>query len=617
LRLRCGEVEHIHRNGLIDKGEFNMSARPTLAFGMLNADGDGRITRKEYVEGFDLFDTDDDGFITREEFNASGTLFDMFDKDGDGRISRREWEDGFDLFDGEKDGYISAKEFNAVAHPDLYQGWVYKRDPKWSLPWYSRKYFVVTHDGLLHEFRNEKERGEPPRASVACSRLEAERDTGKQTIDDEEFVTFTLWVLSARKRHAAPHGAGRIDFACETDAMRTKLIAAVEAGANLAPTRVESPSEDGSGEDDAADAAEDTEDDDGKEDSRGEPGCEELRVRVWTRGRDRDLCRADHAVVRVRADSIDLTALPIIELPADLRRLAGHTDREQGEEGVRRKVRGGIKRPRKGKVFDPLPPCPVLELAVASRVLEEVPEWVGDLAALEVLRLTSARLTSLPLGLARLGALTTLQLRQCTGLCCLPELALLTALQVLDLQGCVRIQELPASVCALRHLHTLNVHDCAGLRALPAGMSALESLLTLDGGSCKRLRALPEGLSELSRLRFLDLSAPWRAEGSARQEDGHEARDGAESKEQLEARLDQLLLASKATNPAVTSAKSLPPSSATEGTAHQRFLGDDPSVVLHTRPRTAGHQRNSAHAHSSPSAARAARARFLYSIAQV
>ena len=125
-------------------------------------------------------------------------------------------------------------------------------------------------------------------------------------------------------------------------------------------------------------------------------------------------------------------------------------------------------------------------------------------------------------------------------------------------------------------------------------------------------------LCRFLRLRFLDLSAPWRAEGSARQEDGHEARDGAESKEQLEARLEQLLLASTATNPAVTSAKSLPPTSATAGTAHQRFLGDDPTVVWHTRPRTAGHQRISAHAsQSSPSAARAARARLLYSIAQV
>jgi len=593
-----------------------MSARPAFVFGMLNADGDGRITRKEYEHGFDIFDTDNTGFITNEELNASGTLFDMFDKDGDGRISRKEWEDGFDLFDADKDGYISAKEFNAVAHPDLFQGWVYKRDPKWSLPWYSRKFFVVTDDGLLHEFRNEKERGDMPRASVACRRLQVERDTGNQTIDDEEFVTFTLWVLSARKRKAAPHGAGRIDFACETDAMRTKLIAAVEAGANLAPTRAESLSEDGSGEDDAADAGEDTEEDEEEEDgrSRGEPGCEELRVRVWTRGTDRDLCRADHAVVRVRADSIDLTALPIIELPADLRRLAGHTARVQGEEVVGRKVQGGIKRLRKGKVFDPLPPCPVLELAVASRVLEEVPEWVGDLAALVVLRLTSARLTSLPLGLARLGALTTLQLRQCTGLCCLPDLALLTSLQVLDLQGCVRLQELPTSVCYLRHLHTLNVHDCAGLRALPAGMAALESLLTLDVGSCKRLRALPEGVSKLSRLRFLDLSACWRAGGSARQDDGHEAKDGAESKEQLEARLEQLLLASMATNPAVTSAKSLPPTSATAGTAHQRFLGDDPTVVWHTRPRTAGHQRLSG---PSQSAARAARSRLLYSIAQV
>ena len=92
--------------------------RPAFVFGLLDADGDGRITRKEYNAGFAMLDTNGDGFINREEFNcASGAPFAMLDKDGDGQISRAEWNAGFDCFDADKDGYITAKEFNAVAHP--------------------------------------------------------------------------------------------------------------------------------------------------------------------------------------------------------------------------------------------------------------------------------------------------------------------------------------------------------------------------------------------------------------------------------------------------------------------------------------------------------------------
>jgi hypothetical protein len=36
------------RNGKIGKREFNMAARPAFVFTMIDADGDGKITRKEY-----------------------------------------------------------------------------------------------------------------------------------------------------------------------------------------------------------------------------------------------------------------------------------------------------------------------------------------------------------------------------------------------------------------------------------------------------------------------------------------------------------------------------------------------------------------------------------------
>jgi hypothetical protein len=86
-----------------------------VVFSMLDADGDGRISRKEYEAGFNILDTNGDGLITRAEFNcASGAPFAMLDKDGDGFISKKEWEEGFDYFDADKDGYITAKEFTIM-----------------------------------------------------------------------------------------------------------------------------------------------------------------------------------------------------------------------------------------------------------------------------------------------------------------------------------------------------------------------------------------------------------------------------------------------------------------------------------------------------------------------
>jgi hypothetical protein len=75
----------IDRDGKIDKREFNMAARPDSVFKMLDADGDGKITRKEFIAGFNILDTDNDGYITKDEFNcASRAAFDLLDKDGDG-----------------------------------------------------------------------------------------------------------------------------------------------------------------------------------------------------------------------------------------------------------------------------------------------------------------------------------------------------------------------------------------------------------------------------------------------------------------------------------------------------------------------------------------------------
>jgi hypothetical protein len=67
-------------------------------------------TTAENVEILSITDS-----ITREVFNcATGAPFGMLEKDGDGLISKKEWEERFDYFDTNKDNYITAKEFSVV-----------------------------------------------------------------------------------------------------------------------------------------------------------------------------------------------------------------------------------------------------------------------------------------------------------------------------------------------------------------------------------------------------------------------------------------------------------------------------------------------------------------------
>ena len=92
---------------------------PSFSFELLDANGDGNITKEEYEKGFDLIDQDKDGFITEVEFKSVSICWKvtvkLLDKDGDGKISRLEWNAGFALFDRDGDGKISKSEFYIVS----------------------------------------------------------------------------------------------------------------------------------------------------------------------------------------------------------------------------------------------------------------------------------------------------------------------------------------------------------------------------------------------------------------------------------------------------------------------------------------------------------------------
>jgi len=95
---------HVHRP--LRQAEFSTDKQLKFMLALASSAG----TTAENVEILSIDDS-----ITREVFNcATGAPFGMLEKDGDGLISKKEWEERFDYFDTNKDNYITAKEFSVV-----------------------------------------------------------------------------------------------------------------------------------------------------------------------------------------------------------------------------------------------------------------------------------------------------------------------------------------------------------------------------------------------------------------------------------------------------------------------------------------------------------------------
>jgi Ca2+-binding EF-hand superfamily protein len=109
-------------------GHAHDRADPGQMFERADANGDGRITRDEFVSAhkalFTRLDRDGDGYLTSAdaprrlrnrgggEGQAAGLR--LMDTDGDGRISRQEFIDGslklFDRADANHDGVVDSQE---------------------------------------------------------------------------------------------------------------------------------------------------------------------------------------------------------------------------------------------------------------------------------------------------------------------------------------------------------------------------------------------------------------------------------------------------------------------------------------------------------------------------
>jgi len=102
--------EKAGKDDILEYGAFDL-------FKVLDIDGDGRITRKEYNAGFDIIDTDRNGFLSKIEFGMSSAApFNLLDQDRDGQLSRKEFKLGFDLFDIHGEGFITKEEWIKILH---------------------------------------------------------------------------------------------------------------------------------------------------------------------------------------------------------------------------------------------------------------------------------------------------------------------------------------------------------------------------------------------------------------------------------------------------------------------------------------------------------------------
>ncbi|KAL5557098.1 hypothetical protein UlMin_039334 [Ulmus minor] len=95
-----------------------------------------------------------------------------------------------------------------------------------------------------------------------------------------------------------------------------------------------------------------------------------------------------------------------------------------------------------------------------------------------------------------------LSITQCLKLSKLPEeIGNLVNLEVLRLRSCIDLIELPDSICKLYNPTFLDISDCFSLRKLAEDIGKLCSLKTLNTRSCSRFSELPSSIVDLEKLK--------------------------------------------------------------------------------------------------------------------
>ncbi|XP_055960045.1 disease resistance protein RPV1-like isoform X2 [Mercurialis annua] len=149
-----------------------------------------------------------------------------------------------------------------------------------------------------------------------------------------------------------------------------------------------------------------------------------------------------------------------------------------------------------------------------SKDLVEIPD-LSKAVNLEVLILQGcSSLVEIPSSIKYLSKLVDLDLSNCTHLCSLPSCLHLESLKKLDLSFCSEINLLPDIACYEWHggserppisyqLSSLNLRACYKLESLPDSICNLKCLTILSIKNCVNLHRLPENLGNLESLETL------------------------------------------------------------------------------------------------------------------
>ncbi|KAK9016364.1 hypothetical protein V6N11_078865 [Hibiscus sabdariffa] len=130
---------------------------------------------------------------------------------------------------------------------------------------------------------------------------------------------------------------------------------------------------------------------------------------------------------------------------------------------------------------------------------------------LVALLLPYSRIEQLWKGNILLYKLKVLNLKGSENLIKTPDFATAPNLEILILEGCIRIVDVYPSIGVLWRLKLLNLRSCTSLRNLPTKMG-LESLETLILKDCRNLISLPSSIGGCKCLKILDLSGCYKVE---------------------------------------------------------------------------------------------------------
>lgn len=112
-----------------------------------------------------------------------------------------------------------------------------------------------------------------------------------------------------------------------------------------------------------------------------------------------------------------------------------------------------------------------------------VPDWLGELTSLQQLSLKGIAAPLLP-----------------------ESVALLTALEILDLEGAESLLCLPQALGGLKKLRTFNLNKARALKTLPLSFGKLESLETLVMNEATSFETFPPTVQSLAALESLEMS---------------------------------------------------------------------------------------------------------------